>query len=157
MFDLCIRSEDNLEKLVLSFHHEALGAYNSGQQVWGQCLHLLIHLAILDFMIWALNIPSVNWVTIKNCKDFIDFYFTCILVFLPACMYYDYVYILHSIYCIYYVYVVSMKARRGHQILWNWSHRWLWTTKWVLRTKLRFCARAASTLNHWAMSPAHPG
>lgn len=38
---------------------------------------------------------------------------------------------------------------------WSWSFRWLWATIWVVGIKLRSFGRAASTLPHWASSPAH--
>jgi hypothetical protein len=33
-------------------------------------------------------------------------------------------------------------------------HKWLWATVWLLGTALRTSGRAASALNHWAISPA---
>lgn len=43
---------------------------------------------------------------------------------------------------------------RGCWILWSW---WLlWAAVWLLGTELRSSGRAASALNHWAISPASP-
>jgi hypothetical protein len=33
-------------------------------------------------------------------------------------------------------------------------YRWLWATMWLLKIELRTSDRAASALNHWAISPA---
>lgn len=44
--------------------------------------------------------------------------------------------------------LVSMEARRGCIISWNWSYRH-WVATWALRTDPWSYRRAASTLNHW--------
>ena len=50
--------------------------------------------------------------------------------------------------CIY-VYLkclVTVEARKGHQIPWNWSYRQSWAVLWMLGTKLEFFERTASAL-----------
>ena len=37
------------------------------------------------------------------------------------------------------VYIVPVKERRGHRILWNWSHRWLLAAMGMLGTELGSC------------------
>ena len=41
-----------------------------------------------------------------------------------------------------------------HQISWNWSYRQVWAAIWVLGLEPGSSGRAASALNHWAISPA---
>lgn len=52
--------------------------------------------------------------------------------------------------------MLPIVARRGVRSSWNWSFRWLWAVKWVLGTKSWSFVRAASVLNLWTISPAHP-
>ena len=57
--------------------------------------------------------------------------------------------------CIPYVCLLPAEARRGHQILWNWSYRWLSAAMWVLGClNLSSWKNAARTINYWAISPA---
>lgn len=42
---------------------------------------------------------------------------------------------------------------QGHWITWNWNSDWSWTTMWVLGMEARSPERAASALNHRAISP----
>ena len=39
------------------------------------------------------------------------------------------------------------------QVSWNWSYRQLWAAMWVLGMEPGPSGRAASALNHWAISP----
>lgn len=65
--------------------------------------------------------------------------FTCIAVnALPVCMYG----------CATCVWLVSTESRRGHQILWNESHRWFWVTMCMLGLKPRYSARAAMHISN---------
>ena len=53
--------------------------------------------------------------------------------------------------------LVTLEARRGHWMSWNWSYRQLWATMWVLSIELGISGRPANTLNHGAISlvPQH--
>ena len=69
----------------------------------------------------------------------------------------------HALMCFAYMYVCAqpvclmpVEVQRKCQVPWNWSYRWPWiTTTWVLETKPGPSARAASALNHGALSLAH--
>ena len=52
-----------------------------------------------------------------------------------------------------YVLAVSMEVTKWCWILWNWRYGWLWPAMWVVGIKPDFSGRAASVLNHWAISP----
>ena len=52
---------------------------------------------------------------------------------------------------------MPIEARRGCWIPWKWSYKWLCAVTWVLRTEPGSSGRAASALNHWAISPAPLG
>lgn len=49
------RSEDNLQKLILPFHHMGLGHW---AQVGGRCFYLLIH---LTHPLWFFNVSTHNY------------------------------------------------------------------------------------------------
>ena len=60
-------------------------------------------------------------------------------------------------FCFMYMHVLlSMEARRGVSDPLELEFQTLWATMWVMDTELRSCPRAASALNHWAMSTAWP-
>ena len=48
---------------------------------------------------------------------------------------------------------VTWGTKKEHWLPQNWRNRWLWTM-WELGIKHRFAAKAASALNHWAISAA---
>lgn len=54
------------------------------------------------------------------------------------------------------VFLMPKEVRRRPQIPWNWSHGWLWAIMHVLGTRSRSIAKAASALDHWAVSLAFP-
>lgn len=73
-----------------------------------------------------------------------DFLHTLTFSLMCECFCLDCRYVCH-------VHAVPKEARRGHSITWSWSYRRLY---WVLRTEPKPSARAGSSLNHGAISPA---
>lgn len=53
--------------------------------------------------------------------------------------------------------LVPVKAKRGCQVLWEWSYRHLWAAMRILVIEPRFFRRIASDLNHWAIFPVPGG
>lgn len=47
----------------------------------------------------------------------------------------------------------SLWKAGGHEISWNWSSWWMWAI-WMLGTEPESSARAVTTPNFWAISPA---
>lgn len=54
--------------------------------------------------------------------------------------------------CVPYAYLVLAKARKGNQILRNWTLKWLQTTMWMVEIKPEAARRATSVLNHSVIS-----
>ena len=72
------------------------------------------------------------------------YFVLCLWVFACMC-----IFILHK--CL-----VFTEARRGVSDPLELEFQTMWATMWVMDTELRSCLRAASALNHWAMSTAWP-
>jgi hypothetical protein len=51
-----------------------------------------------------------------------------------------------------YTYLLSVEARKGHWIPWNWSYQQFLAETWVLKIEHQFSGIAAGTFNRWAKS-----
>ena len=90
--------------------------------------------------LFSVIINSVPLLLIFFFKDLFYFYFMC-MSGLPVYRYVHYL-------------CVPVGGRREHWIPWNWSYRWVWAVVWVLGTESGPSARAESTHDSWAISPA---
>lgn len=53
---------------------------------------------------------------------------------------------------VHHMHALPTEARRGWEILWNFSYRQLWATLQDLSLDLEFAGRAASAVTHWAIT-----
>jgi hypothetical protein len=60
-----------------------------------------------------------------------------------GCGYFFLIYVCVPLECL-----VSVEARRGCWILWNWNYRWNLAVMWVLGFELRSSERTASNFRH---------